>query len=58
MIDEVLVADALKDPEFLGDVPQRLVVVGLEGQLLHGHDVARLVVDSRVNFAKSALQCQ
>ena len=30
VVDEVLVADALEDPELLGDVPEGLVVVGLQ----------------------------
>ena len=58
VIDEVFVSDALEDPEFFCDVPQRLVVVGLQGQLLHRHYVARLVVDGRVHLAKSALESQ
>ena len=33
MVDEVLVADALEDPELLGDVPEGLVVVGLRRQI-------------------------
>ena len=56
MIDEVLVSDALEYPELLCHVPERLVVVGLERQLLHGHDVASLVVDGRVHLAESALE--
>ena len=56
VVDEVLVADALEDPELLCDVPEGLVVVGLQWQLLHRHDVASLVVDRSVHLAEGALQ--
>ncbi len=55
MINEVLVVYALENPQLVSDVPQRLMVVGLKRDFLHGHDVARLVVDRRVDLAEVTL---
>ena len=57
MIDDVFVSDTLKDPEFVRDVLERFVIVGLELDLLHGHNITSGVVDRRVHFAKMALPC-
>ena len=38
-----------------GHTPEGLVIVGLERDLLHGHDVPGLVVDGRVHLPKMTL---
>ena len=55
MLDKVRMVNGLKYPEFLGHALEGLVVVVLQGDLLHGHDVARLVVDGGVHLAEVPL---
>ena len=55
VFDEVKVVDGLKYPELLSDTLECLVVIVLEGDLLHGHDVPRLVVDGGVHLAEVPL---
>ena len=55
VVNKMLVVDTLKDPELIRDISQRLVVVRLQRDLLHGHDVAGRVVDGRVDLAEVAL---
>ena len=47
--------DALEDLELLGHGADGAVVVGLQLDLLHGHQVAGLVVDGHVDPAEPAL---
>ena len=58
VLDEVFVVDALEDLELLGDGADGAVVVGLQVDLLHGHQVARLVVHRRVHAPEPALACR
>ena len=55
MFDEVGVVDGLEYPQFLRHALQCPVVVVLQGDLLHGHDVAGDVVDGGVDLPKVAL---
>ena len=47
--------DGLKDPKFLRHTLQCPVVIVLQWDLLHGHDVPGLVIDGSVNLPKVAL---
>ena len=51
-LHKVRVLDALEDPELVGDPPDGAVVVGLQRQHLHGHQLAGLVVHGSVHLAE------
>lgn len=52
---QVLVTDALEYLEFLSDVADCAVVIGLKRQLLHCHQLSRLVVYGCVHLAEPSL---
>ena len=58
MINQMFVMDALEDSEFIGNVPQGFMVVGLERNLFHGHDVSGPTVDGGVDLPEMTLTCQ
>merc|ERR1719150_2388743 len=47
--------DRLEDTQLVSNVLEGLVVVGLQGNLLHGHYIAGLVVYGSVDFPKMTL---
>ncbi|ALC45476.1 maker158 [Drosophila busckii] len=52
---QILVLNALENLQLLGDILQRTRLARLYGNLLHGHQLARIVVHSRVHLAKASL---
>ena len=51
----MLVLDAFEDVQLIRHAADGFVVVGLQGDLFHGHQFARFIVDGYVDLAEAAL---
>jgi len=53
--DQMLVLDAFEDAQFIRHATDGFVVIRLQGNLFHGHQLARLIVDRHVHLTEATL---